>query len=225
MDMVAVLEQMVPTTPQTPPTPRTPDEREGTALEEAPDVKMERNERNVQKRGSKRCLAEALGGDGGFGRAPSPEPEVPGLVLPRSVMLGSGERAAEDKGKGPSDEAPVETRPSKTLRMQARPTKKASMDGGSSVHNQKLQRQLSVCVAREREARERERMQSGPSSPLPDPEVLFAESNLTELRSPTQARMEVERELSPTMKQLRLFDRFEEATEFEWAGLDAQAQV
>jgi hypothetical protein len=37
--------------------------------------------------------------------------------------------------------------------------------------------------------------------------------------------MEVERELSPTMKQLRLFDRFEEATEFEWAGLDAQAQV
>jgi hypothetical protein len=108
------------------------------------------------------------------------------LLSPRRVVEREFENpgaAGGDKGKGPANEAgssaiAVPAFPCPTLGLQMRPSKKASMSGGSSAHNVqkpvKVKRELSVYV---------------PFSPPAevDAETLFEQSELAALASPRKA--------------------------------------
>jgi hypothetical protein len=182
MDMAALLEDMLPTTPQS------PDPEQSSSLDEAPDP---HESRRVLKKRFKRKLDPELSDPSKFARPPSkdgdgdedPEPPMPhlllspGRVVERFENLGA---AGGDRGKGPADEAgssaiAVPAFPCPTLRLQMRPSKKASMSGGSSADNVqkpvKLEHTLSVYV---------------PFSPPAevDPETLFEQSELPALASP-----------------------------------------
>ena len=125
--------------------PQSPEGRASSTLAEAPEVM-----RVVKKRKAECCVLTALG-DKAWPRAPSPDADMPGLVLsPRAVAPAEGGdvemrgKACEAAGKA-AGKAAAEARPSKQLCMQVRSKRKAAMDGGSSGHNTKpLQRTLSV---------------------------------------------------------------------------------
>ena len=185
MEMTTLLEEMLPTTP------RSPDPEQSSALAEPPELEQPRKVKKVR---AKRKLESELD-DEYFARPPwrdgdrdeDPEPPMPQLLLsPRRVVQHEVERAGAaggDKGKGPADEAGtgavvLPAFPYPTLRLQMRPTKKASMSGGSSAHNvqkpAKLVRTHSVY------------MPCGATEEI-DPEILFAQSELSALASPRKA--------------------------------------
>jgi hypothetical protein len=122
MDVASLIWEM------TPAVPGSPVEREGTELDEAPEVV---GKARVKRRRAQRCIA------GEFAKLPSEPSRSPSpAVLPACALeeaTGLGKRGAEDNGKGPVEATGVE-RPSKTLRMQVRPKKRPAMDGGSSEH-------------------------------------------------------------------------------------------
>ena len=185
MEMTTLLEEMLPTTP------RSPDPEQSSALAEPPELEQSRKVKKVR---AKRKLQSEMD-DEYFARPPwkdgdrdeDPEPPMPQLLLsPRRVVQHEVERAGAaggDKGKGPADEAGtgavvLPAFPCPTLRLQMRPTKKASMSGGSSAHNvqkaAKLVRTHSVY------------MPCGATEEI-DPEILFAQSELSALASPRKA--------------------------------------
>jgi hypothetical protein len=182
MDMAALLEEMLPT-------PQSPDPEQSSALDEVPDL---HESRRVLKKRFKRKLEPELSEPSKFARPPSkdgdgdedPEPPMPHLLLsPGRVVEREFENLGVvgwDKGQGPADEAGssaivVPAFPCPTLRLQMRPSKKASMSGGSSAHNVqkpvKLERTLSVYVS------------FSPPAEV-DPETLFEQSELPALASP-----------------------------------------
>jgi hypothetical protein len=143
MDVASLIWEM------TPAVPGSPVEREGTEVDEAPEVV---GKARVKRRRAQRCIA------GEFAKLPSEPSRSPSpAVLPACALeeaSGLGKRAAEDNGKGPAEATGAE-RPSKTLRMQVRPKKRPAMDGGSSAHNSsketspvkaELERKVSVYV-------------------------------------------------------------------------------
>jgi hypothetical protein len=136
MEMTAVLEEMVATSPRltevvpasaevvpaspeiVPPSPGSPDARDSTVLGEPPAVAKPGREK---QKNVKRKLQTAFGDEAVERPTPksrSRSPSPPLLLLPG---------AAVDKGKD------AESR--KVLRMQMRCKRHASMNGGSSAHN------------------------------------------------------------------------------------------
>lgn len=208
MEMTTLLEEMVPTTP------RSPDPEQSSALAEPPELEQSRKVKKVR---AKRKLQSEMD-DEYFARPPwkdgdrdeDPEPPMPQLLLsPRRVVQHEVEQAGAaggGKGKGPADEAGtgavvLPAFPCPTLRLHMRPTKTASMSGGSSAHNvqkpAKLLRTHSVY------------MPCGATEEI-DPEVLFAQSELSALASPRKASaVETAGELSalasPDKQQVSIF--------------------
>ena len=226
VDMVALLEGMVPMTPQS------PDPEQSSALEEAPDL---HEARRVLKKRFKRKLEPELLEPSQFTRPPSkdgdnddPEPPMPHLLLsPRRVVEREFENpgaAGGDKGKGPANEAgssaiAVPAFPCPTLGLQMRPSKKASMSGGSSAHNVqkpvKVHSALSVYV---------------PFSPPAevDPQTLFEQSELPALASPRktctllkQQALAVQRTPPRAMVVLTVDREFEVGPEQQLCSLEA----